>query len=82
LNRIGTRNAEAWLLRLKFADYQAQIMERFAALTNTLASVLRNAEAWLLRLKFADYQAQIMERFAALTNTLASVLRKAKARMG
>ncbi|WP_406848303.1 hypothetical protein, partial [Xanthomonas citri] len=45
LNRIGTRNAEAWLLRLKFADYQAQIMERFAALTNTLASVLRKAKA-------------------------------------
>ncbi len=45
LNRIGTRNAEAWLLRLKFADYQAQILERFAALTNTLASVLRKANA-------------------------------------
>ncbi|WP_234418724.1 hypothetical protein, partial [Xanthomonas fragariae] len=45
LNRIGTRNAEAWLLRLKFADYQAQIMERFATLTNTLASVLRKAKA-------------------------------------
>ncbi|QBH03052.1 hypothetical protein [Xanthomonas oryzae] len=47
LNRIGTRNAEAWLLRLKFADYQAQILERFAALTNTLASVLRKANARL-----------------------------------
>ncbi|RBL06667.1 hypothetical protein BRN33_23385 [Xanthomonas oryzae pv. oryzae] len=45
LNRIGTRNAEAWLLRLKFADYQAQILERFAALTNTLASLLRKAKA-------------------------------------
>lgn len=45
LNRIGTRNAEAWLLRLKFADHQAQIMERFAALTNTMAAAMQKAKA-------------------------------------
>lgn len=40
LNRIGFRNAEKWLLRLRFADHQAQILERFGALLNTLSTSL------------------------------------------
>lgn len=40
LNRIGVKNAERWLLKLRFADHQAAIMERFAALMNNLYKVL------------------------------------------
>ena len=40
LNRIGMGNAERWLLRLKFADYQAQILEHFAKFMNTMSDAL------------------------------------------
>ncbi|SPK75140.1 conserved protein of unknown function (plasmid) [Cupriavidus taiwanensis] len=40
LNRIGVKNAERWLLKLRFADHQAAVLERFAALMNTLYKVL------------------------------------------
>lgn len=40
LNRIGVKNAERWLLKLRFADHQAAIMERFASLMNNLYAVL------------------------------------------
>ncbi len=40
LNRIGVKNAERWLMNLRFADHQAAILERFGALMNTLYVVL------------------------------------------
>lgn len=43
LNRIGVKNAEKWLLSLSFSKYQVQIMERFAALMNTLDVALGKA---------------------------------------
>lgn len=42
LNRIGVAHAERWLLRLKFADYQAQILERFAAFMSTMSGALKH----------------------------------------
>ncbi|MCO4862516.1 hypothetical protein MKD38_12590 [Cupriavidus sp. WGlv3] len=45
LNRIGIKNAERWLLKLRFADHQAAILERFGALMNTLYTVLGKAKA-------------------------------------
>lgn len=45
LNRIGMGNAERWLLRLRFADHQAEIMRHFAALMNTIAIALRQIKS-------------------------------------
>lgn len=45
LNRIGVKNAEKWLKSLRFAEYQAQILERFGALMNTLSVVLKKVTA-------------------------------------
>ncbi|MEN1928104.1 hypothetical protein WCE37_03740 [Luteimonas sp. MJ250] len=41
LNRIGLGNAERWLLQLKFADHQADIIGHFNALMNTMSMALR-----------------------------------------
>ncbi|MGS0614320.1 hypothetical protein [Xanthomonas oryzae] len=76
LNRIGRGNAEAWLLSLKFADYQSRILDRFAALTNTMGLVMA---------KFKKHMGALLpgvlaQRIDALTQGL-STLREIGQRM-
>lgn len=40
LNRVGVGNAERWLLRLKFADHQAAILEHFDKFVGTVNGAL------------------------------------------
>jgi hypothetical protein len=44
LNRIGVGNAERWLLKLRFADHQAAILERFNAFLYTINGALVQIE--------------------------------------
>lgn len=44
LNRVGVGNAEKWLLKLKFADHQAAILERFKAFTTTVIGSIVSIE--------------------------------------
>lgn len=69
LNRIGMKNAEKWLLTLRFADYQPQIMERFAALMNTLSSTLRHIRAKAGNMVHAG----LVRRIEALQNGIAQL---------
>lgn len=47
LNRIGVGHAERWLLELNFAKHQAQVLERFNGLLNTISRALGQIQAKL-----------------------------------
>lgn len=44
LNRLGHGHAEKWLLKLKFADYQAQVLLHFKSLMDTMAGAFTGIE--------------------------------------
>ena len=72
LNRIGVKNAEQWLLKLRFSDYLAQIMDRFGALMDVLEIALQ-----LIKAKAASMiPASLAQRIDALRNGLALVKAK------
>lgn len=72
LNRIGVKNAEQWLLKLRFADYQAKIMDRFGALMDVLDIALQ-----LIKAKVGSMiPANLAQRIDALRNGLALIKAK------
>lgn len=44
LNRMGHGHAEKWLLKLKFADHQAAVMQHFASFVKTMTDALTSIE--------------------------------------
>lgn len=44
LNRIGHGHAEKWLLKLKFSEYQAQVLQHFKSLMDTMAGAFTAIE--------------------------------------
>lgn len=72
LNRIGVKNAEQWLLKLRFAEYQAKIMDRFGALMDVLDIALQ-----LIKAKAGSMiPASLVQRIDALRNGLAVIKAK------
>lgn len=72
LNRIGVKNAEQWLLKLRFAEYQAKIMDRFGALMDVLDIALQ-----LIKAKAGSMiPASLAQRIDALRNGLAVIKAK------
>ena len=69
LNRIGVKNAEQWLLKLRFAEYQAKVMDRFGALMDVLDIALQ-----LIKAKAGSMiPASLAQRIDALRNGLAVI---------
>jgi len=51
LNRVGVGNAEKWLIELKFAAYQSEIVQKFHGLLDRILEVLEHAKTrWAARL--------------------------------
>ncbi|WP_234305996.1 hypothetical protein [Ralstonia pickettii] len=72
LNRIGVKNAEQWLLKLRFAEYQAKVMDRFGALMDVLDIALQ-----LIKAKAGSMiPASLAQRIDALRNGLAVIKAK------
>ncbi len=73
LNRIGVGHAERWLLELNFAKYQAQVLERFNGLLNTISRALGQIQAKL----GAVLGDALLARIQSLRNGLVTLRQKA-----
>ncbi len=73
LNRVGAGNAEKWLLKLKFADHQAVILEKFNGFTVTVNRALTQIQKRL----GAVLPANLATRVEALKIGLSQLAKKA-----
>lgn len=73
LNRFGAGNAEKWLLKLRFADYQAAILEKFSGFTVTVNKALQQIQKKL----GAVLPANLARRVEALKVGLSQLTKKA-----
>lgn len=64
LNRLGHGHAEKWLLKLKFAQYQAQVLQHFKSLMDTMAGAFTAIENKLARV----LSGALRQRVAGLKN--------------
>jgi hypothetical protein len=64
LNRLGHGHAEKWLLKLKFAEYQAQVLQHFKSLMDTMAGAFTAIENKLGRV----LSGALRQRVAGLKN--------------
>ncbi|MDR2092784.1 MAG: hypothetical protein LBP58_05655 [Azoarcus sp.] len=69
LNRIGWKNAEAWFMSLRIVKYEAELMEKFAQLTEiiieTLGGVLRRA-SWVIPRALEKRMEELINAFKVL----------------
>lgn len=73
LNKVGVGNAEKWLLKLRFADHQTQILERLNGFTVTVNRSLK-----LIQDKLGSHlPANLVRRVEALRNGFSQLAQKA-----
>lgn len=70
LNRVGVGNAEKWLVELKFAAYQSDILKKFNALLGAIVDALKEAKT--------RWDAHIPQRFVQAIDSLIQGLTRLK----